>query len=197
MDWHKLQHTLFEMDPVDPREDLARLQYQGQGQNVPTEQTTIDYVNESIDIPEGSLSLDKDYSVSDFAALAGVRVDEKQKKSPAGQLKAQDKLKKQPAGSTENPTRDKLVGSVNNDTRVQALEARVEALEAMILEMAKNKKPEPPKQRNPVATYAQRSGAGAHTNKEQKTGRKAKHKGRDPAMESLKDELYRLLDSKK
>jgi hypothetical protein len=195
MDWHKLQHKLFEMDPVDPREDLARLQGSLQNQTA-MQEPSVDYINESVDVPQGSLGLDKNYSVSDFAALAGVRVDEKQKKGPAGQLKGQDKLKKQPAGSAKNPTRDKLVGSVDNDARVQALEARVEALEAMILEMAKNKKPEPPKQRNPVATHAQRSGAGAHTNKEQKTGRKAKHKGRDPAMESLKEHLYRLLDDK-
>jgi hypothetical protein len=69
MDWHKLQHTLFKLDPTDPREDLARLQ-QSAGKsvdNVPT----IDYINESVEVPVGSMPLNID-NVSDFAKLAGI-----------------------------------------------------------------------------------------------------------------------------
>jgi len=81
MDWHKLQHTLFEMDPTDPREDLAKLQAQAQGgANAPVQPAT-DNLQESVEIPEGSLELDRDYSVSDFAALAGVQLNEDWKKA--------------------------------------------------------------------------------------------------------------------
>lgn len=112
MDWHKLQQTLYNIDPTDPREDLAKLQQQAQGGANKSIAESVDYVNQSVDIPEGSLSLDKDYSVSDFAALAGVKITEsRQKEGPAGQAKHRDPApKKLPAGSTKNISRDKLVG---------------------------------------------------------------------------------------
>ena len=108
MDWHKLQQTLFEIDPADPAEDLRKLKESAGATNeaVPT----VDYVTESANVAEGSLSLDKDYSVADFAALAGVTLNESQKTGSAGQLKGKDSIKKNPAGTTKNPTRDKLVG---------------------------------------------------------------------------------------
>jgi len=70
MDWHKLQRTLYNLDPTDPREDLARLQ---QSANKPVDNIpTIDYINESADVPDGSMPLNID-SVSDFAKLAGIQ----------------------------------------------------------------------------------------------------------------------------
>lgn len=72
MDWHKLQNTLFELDPTDPREDLAKLKAQAQGGASAPVQESVDYLTESAEVAEGSLGLDKDYSISDFAALAGV-----------------------------------------------------------------------------------------------------------------------------
>lgn len=77
MDWHKLQHKLFALDPTDPREDLAKLKAAAQGGNsgAPVAKT-VDYLNESARVAEGSLKLDKEYSVADFAALAGVKVNE-------------------------------------------------------------------------------------------------------------------------
>ena len=71
MDFNALQHKLFAMDPVDPREDLAKLRGQANGSAADVAPTK-NYVAESVEVPEGSLKLDKDYSVSDFAALAGV-----------------------------------------------------------------------------------------------------------------------------
>ena len=73
MDFHALQNKLFEMDPTDPREDFAKMQSvaQGDAAQAPA-QESVDYLQESADVPEGSLGLDKDYSISDFAALAGV-----------------------------------------------------------------------------------------------------------------------------
>jgi hypothetical protein len=72
MDWNKLQHTLFEMDPTDPREDLAKLKGQAQAGVSAPAQETVDYLNESAEVPQGSMPVDKDYSVDDFAKLAGV-----------------------------------------------------------------------------------------------------------------------------
>ena len=112
MDWHKLQHTLFEIDPSDPREDLAKLQQaaQGGGADVPP---TKDYVAESVEVPEGSMPLGLD-SIADFAALAGVRIDEKQKIGSAGQAKGKDPMpstsKPSDTGEQPHPLKDKLVG---------------------------------------------------------------------------------------
>jgi len=112
MDWHKLQNTLFELDPTDPREDLAKLQAaaNGGGTDVPP---TKDYVAESVEVAEGSMPLGLD-SISDFAALAGVRIDEKQKMGAAGQAKGKDATPKtskpSSTGEQPHPLKDKLVG---------------------------------------------------------------------------------------
>jgi len=108
MDWNKLQHTLFALDPTDPAEDLRKLKESaGAVANVAP---TIDYVVESAQVKEGSLQMDRNYSVADFAALAGVTLTEAQKKGSAGQLKGKEAIKKLPSGTTKNATRDKLVG---------------------------------------------------------------------------------------
>ena len=195
MDFHKLQHTLFEMDPSDPREDLAKLKAQAQGAEVKAESENIDYLNESAEVATGSLELDKDYSINDFAALAGVRIDEKQKMGSAGQAKGKDPMPKAEPGRTKHPLKDKLVGEENS--KVAELEERIVALENIIngLLEANKKMPTP---RNPVAANAQRSGAGVHKdqNKKNQLPRKEKHKGK-LQTESIKDMLYRKLAEKK
>ena len=108
MDWHKLQHTLFALDPSDPREDLAKLRAQAQGGPVDVPPTK-DYVNESVEVAPGSMPLGID-SIADFAALAGVRIDEKQKMGSAGQAKGKDPMPKAEPGRTKHPLKDKLVG---------------------------------------------------------------------------------------
>lgn len=117
MDYHALQQKLFEIDPSDPKEDLAKLQQVAQG-GAETVAPTADYVAESVAVPEGSLKLDKDYSVTDFAALAGVKLDEKYKKGSAGQLKGKDSFKKSskpgPGPETPHPARGKLVGEADD-----------------------------------------------------------------------------------
>ena len=62
MDFNALQHKLFAMDPVDPREDIARMKAQAAAPAV--ESNSIDYINESAIVPEGSLKMDRDYSVT-------------------------------------------------------------------------------------------------------------------------------------
>ena len=133
MDFNALQHKLFAMDPVDPREDLAKLKAGIAGGAVSDAPKTIDYLQESVDVPEGSLPLDKDYSVSDFAALAGVVNEKKQR--DADQVRGNEPM---PATSTPSttgeqphPMKDRLVGEADED-RITALERRIEALEAML-----------------------------------------------------------------
>lgn len=113
MDFNALQHKLFEMDPSDPAEDLRKLaaQANGGGADVPS---TKDYVAESVDVPRGSMPLGID-SVADFAALAGVRIDEKQKMGSAGQAKGKGPMPSAKAGRTKHPLKDKLVGEGDLD----------------------------------------------------------------------------------
>lgn len=196
MDWHKLQNTLFELDPTDPREDFAKMKAQAQGGAASAApQETVDYLNESAEVEAGSLDLDRDYSVSDFAALAGVVTEGKQKIGSAGQAKGKDPMPVAEPGRKKHPLKDKLVGdSIDND-RIAALEARVEQLEAM-LEAQKQPNLKP---RDPSAQYMndlRKSGAmGAHKDKKKdaKAG-KVKHKGK--AYESIADELWAMLKEK-
>lgn len=74
MDYHALQETLFQLDPTDPKEDLAKLQAQAGGSAEPSDPAPQE-ITESIEVPEGSLPVGTD-SVSDFAALAGVKLTE-------------------------------------------------------------------------------------------------------------------------
>jgi len=156
MDYNALQHKLFAMDPTDPKEDLAKLRAQAGG-NAPTPAPQVDYIAESASVPEGSLQIDKNYSVSDFAALAGV-VTEKQKHGDYARGK--DPMPKAEPGRTKHPLKDKLVGEAtpgeedkfhtdlddlvhktfghssdeekSDKDRIAELEKRVEALEAML-----------------------------------------------------------------
>lgn len=75
MDYHALQQRLFEMDPTDPKEDLAKLQAEAQGGASQNVTPTKDYVAESVEVPQGSMPAGTD-SLSDFAALAGVALKE-------------------------------------------------------------------------------------------------------------------------
>lgn len=106
MDWHKLQHKLFAMDPVDPRAELERLRKVAQ---TPTPLEAPDLIKESFEIKPGSMPLGID-SISDFATLAGIRLDEKQLKGSAGQAKGSDPVPSAKAGRTKHPLKDKLVG---------------------------------------------------------------------------------------
>ena len=247
MDWHKLQHTLFEMDPTDPAEDLAKLREQAGG-DAPAAATTVDYVTESVDIPEGSLEMDRDYSVTDFAALAGVQLNEgptlDRLKSAAkhgwknyntidalrpNKVKSEPEPKEDPKAKKKfvSPSKKKKVdegplvvsGQSQLTDMLQTLlknwvakehsdEEYAELLSAMGYKMQKDgdrtvlvrevKKPKMPKNRNPVASHAQRSGAGVHQDqfKKNKPDRKQKHK-KPFVDESIKAQLWAKLNAKK
>jgi hypothetical protein len=147
MDYNALQHKLFAMDPTDPAEDLAKLRAQAGG-NAPAPAPQVDYIAESASVPEGSLQMDRNYSVADFAALAGV--SEGQKTGSAGQAKGKDPMpstsKPSTSGEQPHPLKDKLVGEGEED-RIAALERRIEALEAMLSERELTKPEEKEKER--------------------------------------------------
>lgn len=81
MDYHALQQKLFEIDPADPAEDIRKLTEMATGEaSVGSENLTVNHLEESVaDIPEGTMPVDKDYSISDFAKLAGVQLNEGKK----------------------------------------------------------------------------------------------------------------------
>lgn len=123
MDYHALQNKLFNIEPTNPAEDLAKLKAQAQGgAPAPTPDATMtQQVAESYNVAEGSLQMDKDYSVNDFAALAGVttatlRVAQPVMESSPDPIILQDK-----------------------DTRIAQLEERVARLEAMLNERSLTK----------------------------------------------------------
>ena len=118
MDYNALQHKLFAMDPTDPREDLAKLRAQAGG-DAPTPAPQVDYIAESASVPEGSLQMDRNYSVNDFAALAGVTLNEKQKHGDYA--RGSDPMPKAKPGRTKHPLKDKLVGE-DEDPFVSAID---------------------------------------------------------------------------
>lgn len=192
MDFNALQHKLFALDPSDPAEDLRKLTESAGGQPQKSVAETVNYVQESVEVQQGSLEMDRDYSVTDFAALAGVTLTEAQKKGSAGQAKGKDPMPSAKPGRTKHPLKDKLVGE--DDDRITQLEARVAQLEAMLQE--ERTKKTPIKNRNPVASHAQSSGSGVHKDQFKKNlpDRKQKHK-KDYANESIKDELWAKLNA--
>ena len=118
MDYNALQHKLFAMDPTDPAEDLAKLRAQAGG-NAPAPAPQVDYIAESASVPEGSLQMDRNYSVNDFAALAGVTLNETQKHGDYARGKGP--MPKAEPGRTKHPLKDKLVGE-EEDPFVNAID---------------------------------------------------------------------------
>lgn len=112
MDFHKLQQTLHEIEPSDPTKDLEQLRQAAQGNNspeprapVPESRTQSHPVATSHELSEAE----------QFAALAGIRIDEGQKKGRAGQARGSDPMPKKSkpsrSGEQKHPLKDKLVGS--------------------------------------------------------------------------------------
>src|SRR6056300_563513 len=112
MDFNALQHKLFALDPSDLAADKQALIAQAQGAVVDTPK--VDYVTESTEVPKGSMPIDLD--LAGLTALAGVRLDEKQKMGSAGQAKVKDPMPKAEPGRTKHPLKDKLVGEAETST---------------------------------------------------------------------------------
>jgi hypothetical protein len=90
MDWNKLQRTLFALDPVDPAEDLRKLRESVQGNVQKSVASDVNYVQESVEVPQGSMPVEGNYSLSDFAALAGITLTEAQKNATRDKLVSED-----------------------------------------------------------------------------------------------------------
>jgi hypothetical protein len=74
MDFAALQQKLFDLDPSDRAEDLRRLSESVGGAAQESVQTEENFLQESVEIAEGTMPVEGDYSLNDFAALAGVRL---------------------------------------------------------------------------------------------------------------------------
>ena len=72
MDLYKASQLMKDLFPSNPAEDLAALQAAAKSAQQQVD-PKIDYLNESAKVTEGSLPVDKNYSVTDFAKLAGVQ----------------------------------------------------------------------------------------------------------------------------
>ena len=70
-DFHRMSAMMKDLFPSNPEQDLQALRAAA---NAPAQEAapTVDYTKESAQVRDGSLPMDKDYSVSDFAKLAGV-----------------------------------------------------------------------------------------------------------------------------
>ena len=74
MDFAALQQKLFDLDPSDRAEDLRRLSESVGGVPQESVQTEENFLQESVEVQEGTMPVEGDYSLNDFAALAGVRL---------------------------------------------------------------------------------------------------------------------------
>ena len=72
MDLYKASQLMKDLFPSNPAEDLAALQAVAKSSQQQVD-PKIKYLNESAKVTEGRLPVDKNYSVSDFAKLAGVQ----------------------------------------------------------------------------------------------------------------------------
>ena len=102
------------MDPADPAEDIRKMTQMANQAPQESAPITESVVQESVEVQEGTMPVAGDYSLSDFAALAGVTLTEAQKKGSAGQAKGKDPKPKtsKPSrtGEQPHPLKDKLVG---------------------------------------------------------------------------------------
>ena len=111
-DFYKMSSMMKELFPSNPEQDKQALL---QMANAPAQEVAPakDYVTESVTVPQGSMPIGID-SVNDFAALAGIVTEGKQKTGSAGQAKGSDSMPKtskpSKSGEQAHPLKDKLVG---------------------------------------------------------------------------------------
>jgi hypothetical protein len=194
-DFYELSSKMKKLFPSNPQADRAALMGMVDGGSVPQDAPppTANYMQESADVAPGSLQMDKDYSINDFAALAGVKPSGR----PQPIMETITDHDYQPLPSTFE----------DKDTRIAQLEERVAKLEKMLQEERTDEI------LPAVAAVAGRAVAGAVVNKltANKKNKKPTHKMPDGTVmkgkshkkpfvkdkaqkESfIKDELYRKL----
>lgn len=123
IDYHKLQQKLFEMDPTDPAEDIARLKGAAGGSDAPA---PVNQVNESAPAPSepmdevaqlaalGGVEKKRTAPITDeasqMAALAGIPVNEGKKDQVRGHEAVKSTSKPSKSGEQDHPFKDRLVG---------------------------------------------------------------------------------------
>ena len=118
MDFVNLQRKLFNIEPSNPAEDKAKMIAAVQGnaqQSVEVPQSNVQESVEAYHAPQGSLQMDKDYSMSDFAALAGVKT-------------SNTPIMETITDQDYHP----LPNTDNKDLRIEKLEERVAKLESLL-----------------------------------------------------------------
>ena len=197
-DFYEMSARMKELFPSNPEADKKALLAMA-GNTTPVETPTV--VQESVDVPQGSLQIDKDYSVSDFAALAGVKLNETQKTGSAGQAKGKDPTPKMSkpsnTGEQPHPLKDRLVGESDKDDRIAALERRVEALESMLQERELSKGEEKEKERIVKGMKKNKSDFKDRYGKDAEAVMYATATKNAKKNESIKDMLLKMLEEKK
>ena len=195
-DFYKMTAMMKELFPSNPEADKKALMSMA-GKSAPIETPVV--VQESVEVQQGSLQMDKEYSMSDFARLAGVRLNETQKTGSAGQLKGKDKFTKssKPGGNeSPHPARNKLVGEAEED-RITALERRIEALESMLSERELTKPETKEKERIVKGMKKNKDDFKDRYGKDAEEVMYATATKNAKKNESIKDQLLKMLDEKK
>ena len=171
MDFHDLQKKLFDIEPTNPAEDKAKMVAAlngGSNQPAPEIPQT---VSESYNVAEGSLQMDKDYSVNDFAALAGV--------TTATPRVAQPVMESMPI--------------INKDDRIAQLEERVAKLESLLSERSLTKGEEAKKEKNVKGMKKNKDDFKKRYGKDAEAVMYATATKNAKKESFIKDELYRRL----
>ena len=195
-DFYKMSAMMKELFPSNPEADKKALMSMA-GKSEPIETPVV--VQESVEVQQSSLQMDKEYSMSDFARLAGVRLNETQKTGSAGQLKGKDKFTKssKPGGNeSPHPARNKLVGEAEED-RITALERRIEALESMLSERELTKPETKEKERIVKGMKKNKDDFKDRYGKDAEAVMYATATKNAKKNESIKDQLLKMLDEKK
>lgn len=195
-DFYKMSAMMKELFPSNPEADKKALMSMA-GKSEPIETPVV--VQESVEVQQGSLQMDKEYSMSDFARLAGVTLNETQKTGSAGQLKGKDKFTKssKPGGNeSPHPARNKLVGEAEED-RITALERRIEALESMLSERELTKPETKEKERIVKGMKKNKDDFKDRYGKDAEAVMYATATKNAKKNESIKDQLLKMLDEKK
>lgn len=100
MDYNALQHKLFAMDPADPAEDIRKMTQMANQTPQESVQPIENIVQESVQVQEGTMPVEGDYSLNDFAKLAGVQLNEASNVDvDTAKAGAEKIIKKAPGGS--------------------------------------------------------------------------------------------------
>jgi len=188
MDYHDLQKKLFEIDPSDPQQDLAKLRAAAEGsqQILESQQTRPEATT---NVVEGSLPVDVN-SLSDFAALAGVKLNEQQPEQAQKQVQ-------QKTGQGARQIGQKIGAKGSAGQMTKALD-KVSQGGALTAQLSKQIAPFA-KQLGTILSDQQLRTKFMQLVKQAETVNKKSQQQAAPAAEStsIKDELYRRLEEYK